>query len=352
MTLADPLIGEGPRVVRRLAALYSPLIQRSRPAWGVVYHGSNTRPVFAAIRAIFGTNVRRILVDLMRRHDPDVVLSVHPLLNHVGHQAIARAGRRRGLMTVITDLVEFHRGWAFPRADLVVVPTESARQACLKLRVPAERILLLGLPIDLRFRPCAPGEKAMLRRRFGLEEDRMTILVSGGGEGSGKLLQQVRALSWQPQPWQVVAVCGRNEKLRRRLARLHFGTPTLVLGFVDTMPELMRASDVVVSKAGPGAIAEALATGLPIILTGYLPGQETENVTFVEMTGIGLYAPKPELLLERIRLIEADDRRVWREMAERAAAVARPYASIDIARECLALAARYRGYSASEQASR
>ena len=351
MVLADPLIGQGPRVVSRLAALYSPLIQRSRPAWGVVYHGSNTRPVFAAIRAVFGTNVRRILTNLMRQHDPDVVLSVHPLLNHVGDQAIARSGRERGLMTVITDLVEFHRGWAYPRADVVVVPTESARQACLKLRVPADRILLLGLPVDLRFRPCAPGEKAMLRRRFGLEEDRMTILVSGGGEGSGKLLQQVRALSWQPQPWQVIAVCGRNEKLRRRLSRVHFATPTRVLGFVDTMPELMRASDVVVSKAGPGAIAEALASELPIILTGYLPGQETENVTFVEMTGIGLYAPKPEQLLESIRLLAADEMRVWREMSERTAALARPYASIDIARECLALAARFR-YSASEQASR
>ena len=329
-------------MVSRLAALYSPLIQRSRSAWGVVYHGSNTRPVFAAIRAVFGTNVRRILVDLMRRHDPDVVVSVHPLLNHVAFQAIARSGRPRGLMTVITDLVEFHRGWAFPKADLIVVPTESARQACLKWRVPPERIQLLGLPVDLRFRPCAPGEKAALRRRFGLAEDRMTILVSGGGEGSGRLLREVRALAWHEKPWQVVAVCGRNEKLQRRLSRVHFSTPIVILGFVDTMPELMRAADVVVSKAGPGAIGEALATGLPIILTSYLPGQETENVTFVEMTGIGLYAPKPEQLLESITLLSAEDRQVWREMSERAAALARPYASLDIAREIVSLAARYR----------
>jgi 1,2-diacylglycerol 3-beta-galactosyltransferase len=350
--LADPLIGEGPPVVSRLAALYSPLIQRSRPAWGVVYHGSNTRPVFAAIRAVFGTNVRRILVALMKRHDPDVVVSVHPLLNHVSFQAIARSGRQRGLMTVITDLVEFHRGWAFPKADLIVVPTESARQACLKLRVPPERIQLLGLPVDLRFRPPAPGEKAALRRRFGLAQERLIILVSGGGEGSGRMLQLVRALAWHEKPWQVVAVCGRNEKLRRRLSRVHFSTPTLVLGFVDTMPELMRASDVVVSKAGPGAIGEALATGLPIILTSYLPGQETENVTFVEMTGIGLYAPKPEALLEAITLLSAEDRRVWREMSERTATLARPYASLDIAREALSLAARYRDYRAASQANR
>ncbi|MEP7105383.1 MAG: glycosyltransferase [Chloroflexota bacterium] len=347
---ADPLIGEGSAVIRRLARLYSPLIQRSRPAWGAVYHGSNLRPVFAAIRAVFGGNVRRILVRMLREHDPEVVISVHPLLNHVAYSAIQRSGRRRGLMTVITDLIEFHRGWAFPRADLVVVPTESARQACLKWGVPADRIQLLGLPVDLRFRPPAPGEKAALRRRFGLQEDRMTILVSGGGEGSGNLLRQVRALAWHEHPWQVIAVCGRNEKLRRRLARVHFGTPTRILGFVDNMPELMRASDLVVSKAGPGAIAEALTTGLPIMLTGYLPGQETENVTFVTMTGFGLYAPKPEQLLESITLLFADDTRIWREMVERATSAARPYASLDIAREGLALAERYRASEDSQTA--
>jgi len=347
----DPLIGEGPPVVRHLAALYSPLIQRSRPAWGALYHSSNQRAVFAAIRAVFGADVRRTLLRLLQENDPDVVVSVHPLLNHVSYSAIQRSRRKRGLVTVITDLVEFHRGWAFPRADLVIVPTESARQACLKWRVPADRIHLLGLPVDLRFRPPAPGEKAALRRRFGLNEERMTILVVGGGEGSGNLLKQVRALAWRPQPWQVIAVCGRNEKLRRRLSRVHFATPIRVFGFVENMPELMRASDLVVSKAGPGAIAEALTTGLPIMLTGYLPGQETENVTFVNMSGFGLFAPKPEQLLESINLLFADDMRIWREMVERAASIARPYAALDIAREVLGVAVRYRA-SAESQAVR
>jgi 1,2-diacylglycerol 3-beta-galactosyltransferase len=345
---ADPVLGEGPRVVSRLASLYSPLIQRSRATWGAIYHAANTRPSFAAIRAVFGRSVRHVIIDLVKRHDPDLIVSVHPLLNHVSWQAIHRSGRRRALMTVVTDLVEFHRGWCFPRADLVVVPTEAAQQACLKRRVPADRIHLLGLPVDLRFRPPAPGEKEALRRRFGLAEDRFTILVSGGGEGSGRLLQQVRALSWEAREWQVIAVCGRNEKLRRRLNRLRFATPTLVLGFVDTMPDLLRTADVAVGKAGPGAIGEALATGVPLIATSYLPGQETENVTFIEESGIGRYARRPDELLETIRELLKDDRRLWREMVTNTARLARPYASLDIAREGLALG---RAYSASAQAN-
>jgi 1,2-diacylglycerol 3-beta-galactosyltransferase len=345
VTTSDPLIDEGPRVVRRLASLYSPLIQRSRAAWGALYYSSNTRPTFGFIRALFGRQVRSVISDLLRREDADVVISVHPLLNHVTWQAIQRLPRRPPLVTVITDLVEVHQGWSFKRADLVVVPTEAAREACLKRHVPADRIRLLGLPVNLRFRPPAPGERLALRRAFGLEEDRFTILVTGGGEGSGRLLEQVGLLAWQPRPWQVIAVCGRNEKLRRRLTRLRFRTPLLVLGFVDNMPELMRASDVLIGKAGPGAIGEALATGIPIVLTSYLPGQETENVAFVTEAGIGRYAPSADRLLEAISELTADSGRVYREMSAKASELSRPYASLDIARESLRLASAYRAAS-------
>lgn len=317
--------------------------------WAAIYHSSNTASGFAAIRATFGGTVRRRIVEHLKQQDPDVVLSVHPLLNHVAYQAIQRSGRQRGLMTVITDLVDIHRGWAFSRADLVVVPTERARQTCLKRRVPAEKLRLLGLPVDLRFRPPAPGEREALRRGYGLHQDRFTVLIAGGGEGSGKLLQHVRALAWKDRPWQVIAVCGRNEKLRRRLARLHFATATVVLGFVDDMPDRLRAADVIVTKAGPGAIAEALATNVPLVLTGYLPGQETHNVDFVTESGIGIWAPERDELVAQIERLSADGARLCADMAERERALARPYASLDIARECLSIGARYR---ASSQSSR
>jgi 1,2-diacylglycerol 3-beta-galactosyltransferase len=346
--VADPLIGQGPIVVRRLASLYSPVIRRSRAAWGAVYHTSNTKPTFAAIRAVFGPAVRRVMMQLLLQHDPDVVLSVHPLFNHVAHQAIRKSGRPRALMTVITDLVDFHRGWTFSQADLVVAPTEGARKVALRRHVPEDRVKLLGLPVDLRFRPPAPGEKQALRRRFGLDQHRFTVLVIGGAAGVGHLGAQVRALTEDPHSWQLIVVCGRNEKLRRRLLEMEARTPMLVLGFVDYMPELMRAGDVVVTKAGPGAIAEALATGLPLIITGFLPGQESPNVDFVVESGIGAFAPREEDLRDEVRVL-AEGGPTWREMSRRAEELAHPYASSDIARECLLLAARYR---ASVQASR
>ena len=55
----------------------------------------------------------------------------------------------------------------------------------------------------------------------------------------------------------------------------------LVNGFVDNMAQWMTACDTIVTKAGPGTIAESLICGLPLLLNGFVPCQEAGNVPFV-----------------------------------------------------------------------
>ena len=89
----DPLMGtdSSPSLVRRLAGLYSPIIRRSPAVWGALYHTLNNRPAFAAVRGVFGGRIRRIITGALKESDPDLLLSVHPLLNHVAWQAIRRS---------------------------------------------------------------------------------------------------------------------------------------------------------------------------------------------------------------------------------------------------------------------
>jgi len=338
---ADPLIGQGSAIARRITSLYPTIIKRSPPTWGAIFHASNTAPSFAAVTAALRSQLVSVLEEKLRLTDPDVVMSVHPLLNHVTAAVLRRDRRPRGLMTVVTDLIDVHRGWLCPRADLIVVPTEEAHRAAMRRRVRSDRLRLFGLPVDPRFRPPMPGEQASVRRRLGLDADRPTVLVAGGGEGSGSLCDQVLALSLEPHPWQVIAVCGRNQRLRERLLGVRFQTPTLVLGFVQDMPDLMRASDLAVGKAGPGAIAEALATGVPLVLTGYLPGQERSNVRYVVDSGVGRYAPRPDRLLEAVAELLGGAGSGYQEMAAHARALAHPQAALRTASACLGLVAHY-----------
>jgi len=63
----------------------------------------------------------------------------------------------------------------------------------------------------------------------------------------------------------------------------------------------MQASDVLITKAGPGTISEAFIAGLPIILYSRIPGQEEGNVTYVVDHGAGVWAPEPDQVIETLR---------------------------------------------------
>ena len=67
------------------------------------------------------------------------------------------------------------------------------------------------------------------------------------------------------------------------------------------MPQFMQASDVLITKAGPGTISEAFIAGLPIILFSRVPGQEEGNVTYVVDHGAGVWAPEADEVIDTLR---------------------------------------------------
>jgi UDP-N-acetylglucosamine:LPS N-acetylglucosamine transferase len=76
-------------------------------------------------------------------------------------------------------------------------------------------------------------------------------------------------------------------------------------GFVQNVPELMTQSDVVITKAGPVTIMEAVAAGRPLIVTDWVGRQERDNVRFVVDHGLGLFCPRADELCDAVRDIYA-----------------------------------------------
>ncbi|MBE0699350.1 MAG: galactosyldiacylglycerol synthase, partial [Anaerolineaceae bacterium] len=103
-----------------------------------------------------------------------------------------------------------------------------------------------------------------------------------------------------------------------------------IYGFVQEMPDFMRASDILVSKAGPGTISEAFIAGLPVILYSRLPGQEDGNVGYVVDNFAGVWAPRPDAVVTAMRywLDHPDQRRKAMDACLR---LARPQAAREIA---------------------
>ncbi len=155
---------------------------------------------------------------------------------------------------------------------------------------------MVGLPVADRF--CQqPGDKTRLRQMLGWPVDRPMILLVGGGDGMGPLERTAVAIDQAGLPAGLAIIAGRNQRLKQRLESRSWTIPVRTYGFVHDMPDFMAAADILVTKAGPGTITEAMNAGLPIILYSKLPGQEDGNVSFVVSEGAGVWAPTPDRII-------------------------------------------------------
>src|SRR5579864_1076672 len=271
---------------------YSTALRYAPPVYGALYYATNGRRRYKALVRFCEPLYRERLRELFLNYSPDVIVSVHPLLNHAALRARADAHMQSvPVVTVITDLGKVHESWLTPEADAIVVPAREVYERALSRGVLPQRLRMLGQPIHPKFDDVV-GSKEELRRELGLPRDTFVTLLMAGGEGGGKLMPTTIAVAKARLPMHLVVVCGRNETLRAKLEDVapSLPTPLTVLGFTDKIPELMRTSDLLVTKAGPGTLAEANAAQLPVVVYDYVPGQERGNVDFVRSNGIGLVA--------------------------------------------------------------
>lgn len=318
--------------LREAVKLYGPTIRYNPKLFGEVFHMSDREETVATFNTLATPLIQNGLLRLITGVQPDIIVSIHPLLTRVTVRAIRALGLPVPFITVVTDLITIHHSWFAAGADGYIVPTEEAKQLYLHHGLDPQQVHMLGMPIDPKFTH-AVDSKQELQQRFGLRPDLPVVLLVGGGDGAGGLQAAVRAISQAHLPVQLIVVTGRNRKLyahlQRTRASLH--VPAKILGFVQNMPELMRASDVIVTKAGPGTICEALSCNLPIILSGYVPGQEEGNVDFVVKNKVGVMAHDPIELVDAVRRYVKPGSPERKMQQENAHHLSRPKASFDIA---------------------
>jgi 1,2-diacylglycerol 3-beta-galactosyltransferase len=322
--------------LREAMKLYGPAIRYNPKLYGELFHQSNKEVTIKTANVLGTPLIFNGLLRLFTTIQPDIVVSVHPLVNFVTIRALRQLGLRIPFITVVTDLVSIHYSWFAPGADAYIVPTEQARQLYLKRGLEPRRVSMLGMPIDPKFTR-AVAAKAELQKRFELQAGVPVVLLVGGGDGAGGLQAAVRAISQARLPVQLLVVTGRNKRLyaqlQRTRERLH--VPTKIFGFVQNMPELMHAADVIITKAGPGTICEALACHLPIILSGYVPGQEEGNVDYVVKNEMGVLALNASTLIDALRRYVKPGSLETKRALENGQKLSKPFASFDIARMLL-----------------
>jgi len=337
--------------LREGVASYGSMLKVRPSPYPAIYHLTNGRTRIRVISELGMPFIRRNLRRTLAATRPDIVVSVHPLLNTVARRFIDTMRLPAQLVTVITDLVTIHHSWtAGAAADEYVVASMEAGMLCVERGIAPGRVHDLGLPIRDGFYP-REDDGSGAKRALGLLADRPTLLVMAGGEGGGrvkKMLSEV-APTVRRLGLQTVVVAGRNESLRKRLSDSadELGEGTRVVGFIDDVADYMRAADVLLTKAGPGTIAEAAACGLPVILFEYISGQEKGNLDYVRSRRAGLVALDTDSRIAALERLFAPGSAELAGMRVQALKTARPTASRDIARFLLEMTQRREAVSYS-----
>ncbi|KAF8779662.1 hypothetical protein HU200_002411 [Digitaria exilis] len=298
--------------------------------WKVAFHGTSPRWVHGMYLAALAYFYANEVVAGIMKYKPDIIISVHPLMQHIPLWVLKWQSLHPKVpfFTVITDLNTCHPTWFHNDVTRCYCPSaEVAKRALLRGLQPSQ-VRVLGLPIRPSFcravlekvlnslnflsityvlaSPVMPaglpllGLQNEIREELELEPELPAVLLMGGGEGMGPVEETARALGEelydnrrQRPIGQIVVICGRNQVLRSTLQSLRWKVPVQIRGFEKQMEKWMGACDCIITKAGPGTIAEALIRGLPIILNDFLPGQEVGNVPYVVDNGAGMFFEDP-----------------------------------------------------------
>ena len=286
-------VEESAAIAERLVRLYNWLL-RNKQHWMKYFYWAINR-FRPETREFFHARCIGYVRDLFERWCPHIVVSVHPLTQHIFARVLRelKLADRIPLVTVVTDpYYGFWKGWACDDVSLYLVASEEARQQLIDYGIAPERIKISGLPVHPKFD--FPGEQAAqaARTALGLDAEKFTVFLNAGWEGGGNMPAIFRELVRGELDVQAIFLAGRNEALKDEAETLAAEArfPVKVIGYSDEVEKLMRAANVMVSKLGAFSTFEALNCRVPIIADGTtepMP-QEVGTVNLIVKRGAGV----------------------------------------------------------------
>lgn len=238
-------------------------------------------------------------------------------------------------VTVTTDF-ETHRLWVNQPCELFFTATEEGAEYLHSWGVATDATRVTGIPIHPDF--AEHKDRSTCRQKHKLIGDRPVILQLAGGFGVGpieKIYQQLLAVD---QPIEFVTICGRNETVRKKLAKIKVPDRhrAQVIGFTTEIDELMAAADLIVTKPGGLTTSESLARGLPMMVVNPIPGQESRNSDFLLENGAAIKVNNLATMEHKLEKLLTTAGRL-EDLRYNARNLGKPNAAFDVVNEAMRL---------------
>ncbi len=294
-------------------------------AWRLLNHRGLAKGFMRSWRPVVESAAKRIV-----NQKVDAIVITHPVFIDPVVWALKKFKKKTKFIVLVPDLKVTHALYGNPDIDLMLVPSHECFDQAIRHGVTSQKIKMVGLPLRQDFRKKYP-DKRSLKRSLGYDPNKPLIMLMGGGEGFGSFKKTALYLN-RLKNIQILVLCGKNEKLKNALLWENTSDNFHVQGFVTEVAKLMFASDVLITKAGPTTVSEALASGLPMIINGFIPNQESKNAKYVEEIGAGKLVEDPEKISITVKKW-LKNRPLLAKMAKNAKENADPNSALKAAKE-------------------
>ncbi len=200
---------------------------------------------------------------------------------------------------IVTDYT-VHPFWESSFLDYYIIPDLLLADEMAHKGISKEKLLPFGIPVREQF--SKKTDKKEARDILGIQ-DIPTALVMMGSMGFGNIKQMLSEMDISRHEFQILCVCGLNEKIKKAVDEHEWIKKVYSYGFVENVDVMMDASDFIITKPGGLTTSEALAKGLPMITMNPIPGHEDRNLNFLVNTGTALMVNKNYRMYEALNLI-------------------------------------------------
>ncbi len=284
-------------ITQKMVGVYN-WVLRNKQHWMKYLHWT-INLVRPETRAYFHRRCLPFFHALFDRWCPHVVVSVHPLTQHILAKVLKELNLEKQvpLVTVVTDPASgLWRGWACDDVTLYLVANDEVRMNLMEYGIASEKIKISGMPVHPKFREVNEHDAQAARHALDLNPNKFTVFVNAGWIGGGNIPQIFRELVRGELDVQAIFLAGKNDDLKREAELLAKTAkfPVKVIGYSDDVERLMHAANVMISKLGGLTTFEALACRLPIIADTTTPPmpQEAGTASLLAQRGAGILLKK------------------------------------------------------------
>ena len=293
------------------------------------YDASDALVPTALLESSLAVLLNEVMRDILKKSQPDVILSTYPMYAPALTSLFRSKRYRVPLFTSITDLSTVHRLWFHRKVDGCLVPNSLVADLATSYGVNPEKVTITGIPVH----PNVVREtrsKNAVRAELGWAPDIPTVLAVGSKRVE-RMVDTLNIINHFGGPVQLVVVAGKDERLLQEINHFDWHIPAHIYDFVENMPSLMHAADLIICKAGGLIVTEALACGLPMILIDVIPGQETGNAEFATALGAADLAETPIAILENLNHLLQNNQSLLKQRSANATRLGQPRSAYKVA---------------------